>query len=157
MAGRRAGLPFRAGRTGSVLLVAGLLIALPSCGSSVNKDTYIGRGDAICKQTATAQAKLSAPAKANLPATGRYLTSSADLIDKELAQLRKLSRPSGDGGRLGDLLSREGDAIATLRRAAAAASANQQKPANSLLTQAQGELSDVGAGLRDYGFSVCGT
>lgn len=63
-----------------------------------------------------------------------------------------------NGGRLGDLLSRQGDAIATLRRAASAAAAGgQQKSAADLFTQAQGELSDVGAGLRDYGFAVCGT
>ena len=140
----------------AIALLAGAL-TLAGCGSSPSAETYISRGDAICKTTAAAQAKLKAPAKGDLPATARYLTASADLVDKELAQLRKLSRPSGDGQRLGDLLSREGDAIATLRRAAAAAAQGQQKPADDLLTQGQGELSDVGAGLHDYGFTICGT
>lgn len=130
---------------------------MAGCGSSPSVDTYVSRGDAICKQTAAAQAKLKAPPKGDLPATARYLRSSADLIDRELTQLRKLSRPSGDGQRLGDLLSREGDAIATLRRAAAAADSGQQKPAADLFAQGQGELSDVGAGLHDYGFTICGT
>jgi hypothetical protein len=136
--------------TGLVLLGAG-------CGSSPDRDNYISRGDAICKQTTAEQAKLTAPAKGNLPATARYLRAGADLIDKELTQLRKLSRPSGDRERLGDLLTREGDAIATLRRAADAATKGDQKTAEDLFTQGEGELSDVGAGLRDYGFNACGT
>ncbi len=140
----------------TIALLAGAFV-VAGCGSSPSRDTYVSRGDAICKTTAAAQAKLKAPAKGNLPATARYLTASADLVDKELAQLRQLSRPNGDGQRLGDLLSREGDAIATLRRAAAAAARGLQKSADDLLTQGQGELSDVGAGLRDYGFTICGT
>jgi hypothetical protein len=139
----------------AALLASGL--ALAGCGSSLSKDTYLSRGDAICKQTAAAEAKVTAPAKGNLPATATYLRTSANLIDAELARLRKLSKPKGDGGRLGDLLSREGDAIATLRRAATAAAAGQQTTADTLFNQAEGELSDVGAGLRDYGFTVCGT
>lgn len=95
--------------------------------------------------------------KGNLKATATYLRTSADLIDAELSKLRKLSKPKADRGRLGDLLSREGDAISTLRRAATAADAGQQSTADTLFTQAQGELSDVGAGLHDYGFTVCGT
>ena len=134
------------------MLVGTLVVA---CGSSPSAQTYISRGDAICKTTAAAQAKLKTPAKGDLPGTARYLTASADLVDKELAQLRKLARPKGDGQRLGDLLSREGDALATLRKAAAAAAKGQ--PADDLLTQGQGELSDVGAGLHDYGFTICGT
>jgi hypothetical protein len=102
-------------------------------------------------------AKVKVPPKGDLPATASYLRNTANLIDAELQKLRKLSRPSGDGGRLGDLLSREGDAVATLRKAASAAEAGQQKPADDLFTRAQGELSDVGAGLHDYGFDVCGT
>jgi cytochrome c556 len=145
-------------RPPSVLLVAVLLTACTAgCASAPSQDTYISRGDAICKQTTAAQAKLKAPAKGNLPATATYLRASADLIDKELSQLRKLSRPKGDGERLGDLLSREGDAIATLRRAADAASKGQQRSADDLFAQGEGELSDVGAGLRDYGFAFCGT
>jgi cytochrome c556 len=140
----------------AALLASGLVIA--GCGSSsLSKDTYLSRGDAICKQAGTAEAGLKAPPKGNLPATATYLRSSATLIDSELAKLRKLAKPKGDGGRLGDLLSREGDAIATLRKAAAAAAASQQTSADALFTQAEGELSDVGAGLRDYGFTVCGT
>jgi hypothetical protein len=139
----------------AALLASGLVIA--GCGSSLSKDSYLSRGDAICKQTGAAQAKVKAPAKGNLPATAAYLRSSANLIDAELSQLRKLSKPKGDGGRLGDLLSREGDAIATLRKAATAADGGQQTTADTLFTQAEGELSDVGAGLRDYGFTVCGT
>jgi hypothetical protein len=130
---------------------------LTACASAPKKDTYLDRGDAICKQTAAAQAKLKAPPKGNLPATAHYLRASTDLVDAELQKLRKLARPSGDKTRLGDLLSREGDAIATLRRSADAAAAGQQKPASDLFTQGQGELSDVGAGLRDYGFAICGT
>ncbi len=138
------------------LLASALVIA--GCGSSgLSKDTYISRGDAICKQTGTAEAKLKAPPKGNLPATATYLRSSANLIDAELAQLRKLAKPKGDGERLGDLLSREGDAITTLRKAATAAAAGQQTNADTLFTQGEGELSDVGAGLHDYGFTVCGT
>jgi cytochrome c556 len=140
----------------AALLASGLLMA--SCGSSgLSKDTYLSKGDAICKQTGTAEAKLKAPPKGNLPATATYLRSSANLIDAELTKLRKLAKPKGDGERLGDLLSREGDAIATLRKAATAAAGGQQASADTLFTQAEGELSDVGAGLRDYGFIVCGT
>ena len=139
----------------AALLASGLVIT--GCGSSaLGKDTYLSRGGAICKQTGTAEAKLTAPPKGNLLATATYLRSSANLIDAELAKLRKLAKPKGDGARLGDLLSREGDAITTLRRAATA-SAGQQSTADSLFAQAEGELSDVGAGLRDYGFTVCGT
>jgi cytochrome c556 len=142
----------------SAALVAMLLAAaVAGCASHPSPDTYISRGDAICKQTTTAQAKLTAPPKGNLPATATYLRASADLIDKELSQLRKQSKPHGDSERLGDLLSREGDAIATLRRAADAASKGQQQSADDLFAQGEGELSDVGAGLRDYGFNVCGT
>jgi hypothetical protein len=140
----------------AALLASGLVLAC--CGSSgLSKDTYVSRGDAICKQTGAAEAKLKAPPKGNLPATATYLRSSANLIDAELAKLNKLSKPKGDGERLGDLLSREGDAIATLRKAATAGAAGQQTKADSLFTQGEGELSDVGAGLRDYGFTVCGT
>lgn len=139
-----------------VLLASALMIA--GCGSSaLSKDAYVTKGDAICKQTGTAEATLKAPGKGNLKATATYLRQSADLIDAELAQLRKLAKPKADRVRLGDLLSREGDAVATLRRAATAADASQQTTAESLFKQAQGELSDVGAGLHDYGFAVCGT
>jgi cytochrome c556 len=138
----------------TVLLLAG---GLAGCASAPSADTYISRGDAICKQTAAAEAKLKGPPKGNLPATAAYLRSSATLIDNELTQLRKLSKPSRDRERLSDLLSREGDAIATLRRAADAAAKGQQASANSLFAQGEGELSDVGAGLQDYGFNVCGT
>jgi hypothetical protein len=139
-----------------VLLAAALVIA--GCGSSaLTKDAYVTKGDAICKQTGAAEAALKTPAKGNLKATATYLRRSADLIDAELAKLRKLAKPKADRGRLGDLLSREGNAITTLRRAATAADAGQQTTADSLFKQAQGELSDVGAGLHDYGFAVCGT
>jgi cytochrome c556 len=142
----------------SAALVAVVLAAgATGCASAPSQDTYISRGDAICKQTTAAQAKLKVPAKGNLPATATYLRASADLVDKELTALRKLSRPSGASQRLGDLLSREGDAIATLRRAADAAGKGQQQSADDLFAQGEGELSDVGAGLRDYGFNVCGT
>ncbi len=137
------------------VVVSGLVVA--GCGSSPSKDAYVSKGDAICTQTAAAQAKLKAPAKGDLSATAAYLRRSAGLIDDELAKLRKLAKPKADRGRLGDLLSREGDAIAILRRAATAADAGQQNTADTLFTQAQGELSDVGAGLHDYGFTVCGT
>ena len=138
------------------LLASAAVIA--GCGSSaLSKDSYLSKGDAICKQTGAAEAKVKAPAKGNLPATATYLRTSANLIDAELSQLRKLHKPKGDSGRLGDLLSREGDAIATLRKAANAAAAGRQSTADSLFTQAEGELSDVGAGLQDYGFTVCGT
>jgi hypothetical protein len=139
-----------------VLLVAALVIA--GCGSSsLSKDAYVSKGDAICKQTGAAVAKLKAPPKGNLKATASYLRQSADLIDTELTKLRKLAKPKADRGRLSDLLAREGDAIATLRRAATAADAGQQTTADSLFSQGQGELSDVGTGLSDYGFTVCGT
>jgi cytochrome c556 len=141
--------------TGLVAVLLGISAA--GCASAPSQDTYLSRGDAICKQTTAAQAKLKAPAKGNLPATAAYLRASADLIDKELSQLRKLKRPHGAGERLGDLLSREGDAIATLRHAADAAGKGQQSSADALFAQGEGELSDVGAGLRDYGFSICGT
>jgi cytochrome c556 len=144
-------------RPSAALLAVLLAAGAAGCASAPSQDTYIRRGDAICKQTTAAQGKLKAPAKGNLPATATYLRASADLVDKELSQLRKLSRPKGDGERLGDLLSREGDAIATLRRAADAASKGQRQSADDLFAQGEGELSDVGAGLRDYGFSVCGT
>jgi hypothetical protein len=137
------------------LVASGLVIA--GCASAPSKDTYISRGDAICKLTATAEDKVKAPPKGNLAATATYLRSSANLVDQELTKLRKLSKPKGDGERLGDLLSREGDAIASLRKAATAADAGQQTTADTLFTQAEGELSDVGAGLHDYGFTVCGT
>lgn len=136
-------------------VLTGALVA--GCGSSVSKDDYISRGDAICKQTNTAQAQLKAPAKGDLPATARYLTASAALVDKQLVQLRKLAKPSQDKGRLGDLLGREGDAIATLRKAADAARRGEQASADALFKQGQGELSDVAAGLTDFGFTVCGT
>ena len=129
---------------------------LAACGSAPSKDDYISRGDAICKQTTTAQAKVTAPAKGDLAGTARYLQTSANLIDAELQQLKKLSRPSGDSGRLGDLFSREGDAITTLRNAAKAAAAGDQMTADALFKQGQNELSDVAAGLHDYGFDVCG-
>jgi cytochrome c556 len=139
-------------------LVAILLgVSAGGCASAPSQDTYISRGDAICKQTTAAQAKLKAPAKGNLPATAAYLRASTALIDTELSQLRKLSKPHGDRERLADLLSREGDAIATLRRAADAAAKGQQQSADDLFAQGEGELSDVGAGLHDYGFVVCGT
>ena len=131
---------------------------LVGCGSSaLGKSTYISRGDAICKSTGAAVGKVKAPPKGDLAATARYLRTSADLIDAELAKLRKLGKPKGDGQRLGDLLSRESDAISVLRRAANAAAAGERSDADALFTQAQGQLSDVGAGLRDYGFTVCGT
>jgi hypothetical protein len=131
---------------------------IAGCGSSsLSKSTYVSRGDAICKKTGTAEAKVKTPAKGNLAATATYLRSSADLIDAELSKLRKLAKPKGDGQRLGDLLSREADAITTLRSAATAAAAGQRTKADTLFTQAQGELSDVGTGLTDYGFTVCGT
>jgi hypothetical protein len=139
----------------AAVVASGLLMA--GCGSSQTKDAYVSKGDAICKQTAAAQAKVKAPAKGNLKATAAYLRQSADLIDAELAKLRKLAKPKADRERLSDLLSREGDAISVLRRAATAADAGQQRTADTLLNQAQGELSDVGAGLHDYGFTVCGT
>jgi hypothetical protein len=133
-------------------------MVIAGCGSSaLSKDTYLSKGDAICKQTGAAEAKIKAPPKGNLPATATYLRTSANLIDAELSKLRKLSKPKGDGERLGDFLSREGDAITTLRKAASAAAAGQQSTADSLFTQAEGELSDVGTGLQDYGFTVCGT
>ena len=139
-------------------LVAVLVwISAAACASAPSQDTYLSRGDAICKQTTAAQAKLKAPAKGNLPATATYLRASTALIDTELSQLRKLKRPHGAGERLGDLLSREGDAITTLRRAADAAGKGDQKSADALFAQGEGELSDVGAGLRDYGFNICGT
>ncbi len=139
-----------------VLLASGLLIA--GCGtSSLSKAAYISKGDTICKQTGTAEAKIKAPAKGNLKATAVYIRASADLIDGELSKLRKLAKPKADKGRLNDLLSREGDAIATLRRAATAADAGDQKTADTLFSQAEGELSDVGTALQDYGFTVCGT
>ena len=138
-------------------LLVGATILLTACGSSVSKDGYLSRGDAICKQTTAAQAKLKTPAKGDLAATARYLRASADLVDKQLAQLRKLSEPSADKGRLDDLLTREGDAIATLRKAADAASRGESASADQLFKQGQGELSDVAAGLTDYGFTVCGT
>jgi hypothetical protein len=134
-----------------------LLALLIGCGTSISKDSYLERGDAICKQAASAQAKLKAPAKGDLAATARYLRASAGFIDQELSALRKLGTPSGDGERLRDLLGRESDAIATLRAAAGQAEAKRQKQASQLFTQAQNELADVGAGLRDYGFSVCGS
>jgi hypothetical protein len=133
-------------------------LVIAGCGSSsASKDDYITAGDAICKQTGASEAKLKAPAQGNLKATATFLRQSADVIDAELGKLRKLPKPKADRTRLGDLLSREGDAIATLRKAATAADAGQQSTADSLFTQAQGELSDVGAGLHDYGFAVCGT
>lgn len=135
----------------------GAVLVLGACGSAPSKDTYVSRGDAICKQAAAAQAKLKVPAKGDLTATARYLKSSTDLIDSELSKLRKLAKPSGDGGRLGDLLAREGDAIATLRKASTAAADRRQQEAKTLFDEGQSELSDVGAGLRDYGFNVCGT
>jgi hypothetical protein len=133
-------------------------LVLAGCGSSaLSKSAYVSKGDTICKQTGAAEAKVKAPPKGNLAATATYLRASANLIDSELAQLRKLAKPKGDGQRLGDLLSREADAISVLRRAATAAAAGQQSNADALFKQAQGELSDVGAGLNDYGFTVCGT
>jgi hypothetical protein len=139
------------------LLAVSIGVSVAACGSAPSQDTYLSRGDAICKQTSTAQAKLKAPPKGNLPATAAYLRASTALIDTELTQLRKLSRPSGAKQRLGDLLSREGDAIAILRRAADAAAKGNSQSAQDLFAQGEGELSDVGAGLRDYGFNVCGT
>jgi cytochrome c556 len=144
-------------RASAVLGIVLLAASVAGCASAPSPDTYISRGDAICKQTTTAQAKLKVPAKGNLPATATYLRASADLVDKELTALRKLSRPSGAGERLGDLLSRERDAIAILRRAADAAAKGQQQSAQDLFAQGEGELSDVGAGFHDYGFNVCGT
>ena len=141
----------------TVLLVVLLAAGAVGCAGVPSQDTYISRGDAICKQTTAAQAKLKAPPKGNLPATAAYLRASTALIDTELTHLRKLTRPSGAKERLGDLLSREGDAIAILRRAADAAAKGQQPSADSLFAQGEGELSDVGAGLHDYGFNVCGT
>ncbi len=138
-------------------LLAACAAAAVSCGSAPSHDDYLSRGDAVCKQTAAAQAKLKTPPKNDLKALATYIRASANLIDDELGKLRKLSTPSGDGERLGDLLNREGDAIDTLRQAATAADRNDRKTAGDLYTQAQGELSDVGAGLRDYGFNVCGT
>lgn len=138
-------------------LLALAVCAVTACGSAPSKDTYISRGDAICEQTAAAQAKIKAPAEGNLPGTASYLRQSADLVGQEVGKLRKLDRPAGDSGRLGDLLGREADAVAVLRKAATAAAKGDRKTADSLLSQAQGELSDVGAGLRDYGFGICGT
>jgi len=138
-------------------VLAAVTALLTACGSAPSKDDYISRGDAICKQTTTAQAKVKAPAKGDLPGTARYLQTSANLIDGGLQQLKKLSRPSGDSGRLGDLFSREADAITTLRNAAKAASAGDQKSADALFQQGKNELSDVAAGLNDYGFDVCGS
>lgn len=134
-----------------------MVLLTTGCGSSPSRDDYISRGDTICKDTATAQAKLPTPPKDNLPALAKYIRASAQLIDAELSKLRGLSKPSGDSDRLDDLLSREGQAVDTLRKAAAAADRHDTKGANALYTQAQGEFSDVGAGLRDYGFNVCGT
>jgi hypothetical protein len=144
-----------AGRVAALIAAA---VVVAGCGSSaLGKSAYISRGDAICKDTGTAEAKVKAPPKGDLPATATYLRTSADLIDAELAKLRKLAKPKGDGQRLGDLLSREGDAITVLRNAAEAAAAGDRTKADTLFAQAQGQLSDVGAGLRDYGFTVCGT
>ncbi len=89
--------------------------------------------------------------------TAAYLRQSADLIDVELAKLRKLAKPKADRERLSDLLSREGDAIAVLGASGHRSDAGSAETADTLLNQAQGELSDVGAGLHDYGFTVCGT
>lgn len=144
-------------RRAALVTLGVILLGITACGSSPSKDDYINRGDAICKQTTAAEAKLKAPPKGDLRATARYLQASTDLIDAEVQKLKKLSRPSGDSGRLGDLLSREDDAIATLRKSAKAAAAGNQKSADALFQQGEGELSDVAAGLHDYGFDVCGT
>jgi cytochrome c556 len=141
----------------TALLAVTIAAGATACSSVPSQDTYLSRGDAICKQTTAAQAKLKAPAKGNLPATAIYLRASTALIDTELTQLRKLTRPAGAKERLGDLLSRERDAISTLRRAADAAAKGDGQSAQGLFAQGEGELSDVGAGLRDYGFNVCGT
>ena len=121
---------------------------IAGCGSSaLSKDTYLSRGDAICKQTGAAEAKLKAPPKGNLPATATYLRSSADLIDAELAKLRKLAKPKGDGSGWATC----SPARATRSRRCAARplpppTASRAAP-TQLFTQAEGELSDVGAGL----------
>lgn len=81
---------------GAVALVCLSVLVLAGCASAPSKDTYLDRGDAICKQTAAAAAKVTLPRKGNLPATATYLRTSADLIDAELHKLRKLSRPSGE-------------------------------------------------------------
>jgi cytochrome c556 len=141
----------------TALLAVTIAAGATACASTPSQDTYLSRGDAICKKTTSAQAKLKAPAKGNLPATAAYLRASTALIDTELTQLRKLTRPSDAKERLGDLLSRERDAISTLRRAADAAAKGDGQSAQDLFAQGEGELSDVGAGLRDYGFNVCGT
>jgi cytochrome c556 len=133
------------------------LVAACGSGAGIAKDDYLKRGDAICTRTAAAQAKLKAPSEGDLPGTAGYLRASAALIDTEIAQLRKLGTPSGDATRLHDLLQRESDAVAVLRRAASAADAEQQKQASDLLDQAKAALGDIGTGLRDYGFGVCGT
>ena len=58
-----------------VLLASALVIA--GCGSSaLSKDAYITKGDAICKQTGAAQAKLKAPREGQLAGDGHATCGS---------------------------------------------------------------------------------
>ena len=139
------------------LLASGLLIA--GCGSSsLEQGRLHQQGDAICKQTGAAVGKAQGSPKGNLKATATYLRASADLIDAELAKLRKLAKPKADErpARRSALPRRRRDLHAAARRRR-----RRRRPADSrrhpLHRRPRASSPTSEPACSDYGFTVCGT
>jgi hypothetical protein len=131
-----------------------LAVVVSACGvSSASKKDVIARGNAICTATVRAVRSTGSGATGTGSALDAYLQRIVPIVEKEVAQLRKLPRPTPDRALLNRYLAAIARAGAQYRALGSAARVHD----SAGVAQVLGELrSNPAPGLaRQYGLTAC--
>ena len=145
-------MPFR--------VAAAVALTFVACGGGNNakRDAFISRGDAVCVES---NAKLDALAPAafdtsDLAAAGRAWDQILTIDREQLAGLRALAPPRGEGAEVRAILklveAHGTDTAAVLR----AAQSGDKATFEAALDQHRKGQEPAHDALHDYGFKVCG-
>jgi hypothetical protein len=116
---------------------------------------YAARVNAVCAATGRALEGLPAPADDDLGGRAVVLRRGADLLARELAQIRALTPPEADRARVEDLY-RKVDVVVDLgRRAAAAAGDGDAAGVEATMAEADDASVEAGDGLHAAGLEEC--
>lgn len=131
-----------------------LAAALGGCGGhTATKQDVIAQADAICASALRAVRSTPPPATTSLTALSPYLQQVMQVVDKEVASLRKLPRPARDRALLDRWLAAESQSRVEYTTLAAAASRGDRPATTQALATIGG--SQAPALAKRYGALQC--
>ena len=144
-------------RVVAVPIVVAALLPAGCGGSSVSRADVIARGNAICASALRQIRSVTPPtlAPASLPAMSAYLHQVVPIVEKEIAGLRKLPRPSTNQALLDRYITAVSGTAAEYRALEkAAAGGDQDRVDGALSALSTSSASSLAAA---YGLDQCAT